>query len=495
MFGWLQSKSALSQSQKDWIDQRFLWLLSQFGDARLQRSAILPTEEFFPDRYRATREDADRLFGRVCDYVGVERSRVDLRFFASSATTVGTSSFGPSGDSGSALGVYENNGDLIRVWIEESRLADTESLVSTMSHELGHVLLLADRRCDADLADHEPLTDLLTVFLGFGVFTANSALRESNWQHLNTSGWSMARQGYLTMDELAYALAVYADVREDAGRGLQKYFRGDVKGLFNAELKELKKRHATEAATGKNRLTLRTSAVQQTVLKNSRSLHCFQMMDSLKDDVNLATDEESQSNGDEGQEDIDPYTLGVGHFSHGRYKLAVEGLSEAIEADETDREAWVARARAQAVQRHYEEAASDYSHAIKLDPREPQAYTNRALAFLSLGRYPQAADDGRSAIKLCAEDAFAHFALGLAEAAMGQLELAERALNRAVREAPLTGQIYLARSRVREALGKSGLAESDLAEAIRLDASLADPAWRQETLAGRSDFWGQHGTR
>jgi len=54
----------------------------------------------------------------------------------------------------------------------------------------------------------EPLTDLLTVFLGFGVFTANAAFRIEQHQDGRSQGWSARRQGYLSEEEFGYALAV-----------------------------------------------------------------------------------------------------------------------------------------------------------------------------------------------------------------------------------------------------------------------------------------------
>jgi hypothetical protein len=59
------------------------------------------------------------------------------------------------------------------------------SLVATIAQELGHVLLLADGRISRERQDHEPLTDLLTVFFGLGVFTANAAFEQSR----ETRGW------------------------------------------------------------------------------------------------------------------------------------------------------------------------------------------------------------------------------------------------------------------------------------------------------------------
>ena len=72
------------------------------------------------------------------------------------------------------------------IWLEQTRLDEPDAVVSTLAHELGHVHLLADGRCDQNTPDHEPLTDLLTVYFGLGVFMANNAIREINWR---SGGW------------------------------------------------------------------------------------------------------------------------------------------------------------------------------------------------------------------------------------------------------------------------------------------------------------------
>jgi len=50
-------------------------------------------------------------------------------------------------------------------------------LIGTTAHEVAHVLLLADGRISREEPDMEPFTDLLTVYLGLGIFTANTAFR------------------------------------------------------------------------------------------------------------------------------------------------------------------------------------------------------------------------------------------------------------------------------------------------------------------------------
>ncbi len=99
------------------------------------------------------------------------------------------------------------------------------SLVATIAHELGHVHLLGDGRISADEEDHEPLTDLLTVFLGVGIFPANSVIRDVNWHSGNMEGWSISRQGYLTAPMFAYALALFAYIRGEYKASWSKHLR------------------------------------------------------------------------------------------------------------------------------------------------------------------------------------------------------------------------------------------------------------------------------
>jgi hypothetical protein len=50
--------------------------------------------------------------------------------------------------------------------VEAANLDDPLAMVATAAHELGHVRRLGHGWLSDEAADHEPLTDLLTVFLG-----------------------------------------------------------------------------------------------------------------------------------------------------------------------------------------------------------------------------------------------------------------------------------------------------------------------------------------
>ena len=146
-------------------------------------------------------------------------------------------------------GVYQPDGAKFRIWVNAKYLLDPLTIVATMAHELGHVHLLGHRRLSGKDRDHEPLTDLLTVFLGLGVFNANSVIREHSWDLGVVSGWSIARLGYLDMPVYGYAFAKFAMSRGEDGAGWARELRLTVRTDFQSSLRFLKAEAAAAASS------------------------------------------------------------------------------------------------------------------------------------------------------------------------------------------------------------------------------------------------------
>ena len=241
MFGWLfAAKCPVNLDRKAWLERGLNWLGGQFGARRmLARPLVLPTPEFFPDLFDGSSRAAEAVFDRVCRYMEVSRDRVFLRLFVNDRD--GMPQHLREGRSHGAAGLYQADqlGQVV-IGIDEAQLRDPMSLVGTMAHELGHVHLLGDGRVSSDSPDHEPLTDLLTVLYGLGVFTANSVIHESHWTDGQHSGWSVGRQGYLTGPEYGYALALLAQARGEQSPGWASYLRLDVRSALGQGLRYLK---------------------------------------------------------------------------------------------------------------------------------------------------------------------------------------------------------------------------------------------------------------
>jgi hypothetical protein len=234
MFGWLfPARCPVSPNEKAWVEHRTRWLAQEFGLERMLRArVILPTPEFFPDPYQATESDGRRLFERVCGYLGMQPGSVPLEFYAGDQPLPGM-----EGRWQDAAGLYESTGWAVRVSASTSLLEDPLALIATFAHELCHVLLKGRGRVAAEDEDEEHLTDLLTVVLGFGVFTANSRIRTQT----TTQHWSIRRLGYLSQPVTGYALAFFAWVRAEASPSWAGELTADVCEPFQTGLRFLQK--------------------------------------------------------------------------------------------------------------------------------------------------------------------------------------------------------------------------------------------------------------
>lgn len=234
-FAWFGSRSCpIEPEVREWIDRRWDWLGRAFGVERMLESRlVLPRPEFFP---RSSRDHPDYLqatLESVCSYMGVDPRSIHLNVYQEMNLV------DRRGRPLGSAGLYQKVNETYEIWIEVRTLDYIHTIVSTIAHELGHVLLLGEGRISSDEEDHEHLTDLLTVFLGLGVFSANTVIREENWTSDGANFTITSRSGYLTMPMYAYALALYARDRGETRPAWTRELRPDVRSPFKQSLRYL----------------------------------------------------------------------------------------------------------------------------------------------------------------------------------------------------------------------------------------------------------------
>jgi len=233
MFGF-SAKLPITDEERLWVDQGFYRLEKLLGRKRMLESrAVLPTPDGFPDHYDKSPAAAERLCVRACNYMQVDRDQLTLEIFSDETEELQEIVPHWHGGSSGCAGFYAHDNDCEEergrkqklVAIRGTHLKDPLCLVAVMAHELGHVILLGGGLISSKTADHEPLTDLLTVFLGFGVFNANAAGRFKQFQDERHQGWSMQRVGYLSEEIYGYALARFARERGEQKPEWDRYFQ------------------------------------------------------------------------------------------------------------------------------------------------------------------------------------------------------------------------------------------------------------------------------
>ena len=239
---WFTPKCPVGLEDKTWIEESMLWLIEEFGaDTLRDATVILPNDEFFPDSFSEEEGDVRALIDRVCGYMGVKPERVRLDFFTNEEATLRRQVPACESSYRGAAGHYRKHRGHHVISLESSQVHDPTSLVATIAHELGHVRLLGEGRIHPGYEDHEPLTDLLTVFLGMGVFTGNAVFSFRQWADGFSQGWQTERRGYMTEEMFGYALGLFAWVRSERNPNWSKYLEGNVSAYFRKGFNYLEK--------------------------------------------------------------------------------------------------------------------------------------------------------------------------------------------------------------------------------------------------------------
>jgi hypothetical protein len=232
MFGF-KPKLPCSDDERDWVDDGFDRLIRLLGRSRLLECALVePSDKCFPEPYDGTERALETLFQRVCNYMQVDRTLIRLAVLGGAAEfkdllpQYSTNSNDPAG-----FHFGRSKDGISHIAIRTSLIGDPLAAVATLAHELGHVIL-HDCEFSSDSEDVEPMTDLVTVFLGMGIFTANCARRFKQWEGDQKYGWSMKHLGYLPEVVYGYALARFAKDRGEIRPEWTEYLSTNLKTYF-----------------------------------------------------------------------------------------------------------------------------------------------------------------------------------------------------------------------------------------------------------------------
>lgn len=243
--------NGLEDADRKWIDARWQWLLGEFGeDILLESTTVVPEDSCFPslreiskpkglgtggESHWIWRQDIAKGYLRdLRQYMRLETKQIELEFFQDENEYVVSEEMGATGY------YYQDSQDSYKVALNASDLEDDKSIVATISHELAHVHLLGGRRISPEKRDHEHLTDLLTVFMGLGLFSADTAVRDVNqFLDIGVSSYTTGA-GYLTLPMYGYSLALYARHRAEPEPDWSYYLRQDVKSIFFKAMDQLK---------------------------------------------------------------------------------------------------------------------------------------------------------------------------------------------------------------------------------------------------------------
>lgn len=154
---------------------------------------------------------------RILGYTGITGYQLQLEQFEGEkvvdhVTATGEASYRHQGAAAWFAGV---DGRVIHFGCSKRHLQEAgEGLVGVMAHEVAHAWRVIHGLRVADRHLEERLTDLSTVFFGFGIFTVNNTYRFRTQQDGLGSGYSISQAGYLSAEAMAFLFAAQLRLRE-----------------------------------------------------------------------------------------------------------------------------------------------------------------------------------------------------------------------------------------------------------------------------------------
>lgn len=205
--GFFDPKPPVDLDEVEWLIACFAWLHRGL-DADQPSGG--PTPILVTPETGAIRDAqaADDLFAAVKGLAGLGEWHCVLEQGEARRDVVLPGGYGEYSEK-SALGTFSVEGNTPIVRYDPALLSNAHALVATFAHELAHLVLATMDEPPGGDDLHEHATDCAAVYLGFGVFLANSARQFEQFQDAGSHGWQSSTSGYLSEQALVTATAIF----------------------------------------------------------------------------------------------------------------------------------------------------------------------------------------------------------------------------------------------------------------------------------------------
>jgi hypothetical protein len=229
----------ITPDDRQWIENSFAWFDEEFGGNALRNGPmIIPDGVSFPHPYTPDTDGVEELFERVCGWMDVDRGSLLLDIYDPEEGPQHVAETWRADDSAGHL-LWDESTRRWVIGLDSRMLPDPMAVVAVLAHETAHVHLFGFGRVHPEEEDHEPLTDLLAIYYGFGVFLGNSAFRSEQKNSVTSSTFKARRMGYLPEPMIGYALALTAIAKNDTDPAWKELLEFGIRSPFDASLKFL----------------------------------------------------------------------------------------------------------------------------------------------------------------------------------------------------------------------------------------------------------------
>lgn len=239
-------KPVLDETSVTWLFDVYAWCLNQFDAEEFfsESSLVIPTNDYFPGRENSAQGMAGLIFERVQYYAGMTHWPLQLM----------EPSWCPSSQpaaldiDGSRRGQQALEKDVkhvqpLPVGYDPAMIGNPEALIADFSHTLAQYLGSTARvPPPGGLQNWPQATEVVAVFLGFGVMFANSAFNFRTNKCGSCGGARVDRTNYLSQYDITYALAIFCALKRIAPGEVLPHLKKSLRGFFKKSMKDIRDR-------------------------------------------------------------------------------------------------------------------------------------------------------------------------------------------------------------------------------------------------------------
>lgn len=245
LFGLLDHHPLLDEAYAGWMFDVYAWALRNFDPVMFRDETFLvtPSNQHFPGRANSPEEMANLIFRRVVGYAGMAHWPLKLLPPGTCVLEPGTEVRVVAGTRGSRAVAADPSPASLTLSYEPDYLNNPEAMIAVFAHTLAHYLGTSAAQAPPGGAENWPhVTEILAVFLGFGLMFANTALVLPRGGCCG--GPVVRRQAYVSQHDITYALAIFSALKNVPQKEVLRHLKKPLRGHFKQALREVKGKYA-----------------------------------------------------------------------------------------------------------------------------------------------------------------------------------------------------------------------------------------------------------
>ncbi|MBL1275929.1 MAG: hypothetical protein COB30_007565 [Ectothiorhodospiraceae bacterium] len=237
----------LDEPSIEWMFDTFEWALRNFDASVFFNETILvtPSNAHFPGSGSNAEGMASLIFDQVKQYAGMQHWPYRLVDASSieSIPSVRVQIEGPVRGAAGVLAKVDDESQKLVVAYHQEYLHAPEVLIADYAHTLAHYLgTTAAEPPPGGEGNWPHVTELLAVFLGFGVVMADSANTAKIRSCGSCSGPAIERANFLSEYDITYAMAIFCSLKAIPVRDAAPQLKSSLRPFFKKAMKDVARR-------------------------------------------------------------------------------------------------------------------------------------------------------------------------------------------------------------------------------------------------------------